>query len=419
MPAPIALADRLPRPVPLRRAVLLGSMCLLIALIWAAVTRVEVVVTAPATARAEVGNAELRAPGPHIVADIHVREGERVTRGQLIAEFDSDRVETQWQAARAALAARRRALADDRAVLGVIDEGRDAVTLAPRVRLRLREHRAGLARLDGELASLAAEAQAAGARAEALQALLAVQAERRRAVDAAAAKGAMSGFDVLRTREDHLVHQTQLYAVEGLLQAAGHRHQAQRHARLALQSSFRRRLHEAIDSAEVEVLELRGRLTELAQRRREVRVTAPVDAVVHRLHVAAGAFVTQGDALGVLVPEDPELIFETRLAPGQRAFVRQGQACRLKLDALPFARYGALPCTVAALDLDVAESDRGPAHYRVKVRPSAQQLYAEGERVQLQAGATAWVDVIAGQRTVLSFVTEPLWRFTRESLREW
>lgn len=413
------MADRLPHPISLWRAVLLGSALLLILLVWAALTRVEVVVTAPATARATVGNAELRAPGSHTVAAVHVREGESVGRGQLIAVFESDRVETQWQAARAALAARRRGLADDRAVLRVIDGGGDAVGLPQRVRVRVREHRAALARLDAELASLAAEAQAAAARAGALEALLTVRAERRRAVEAAAAAGAMSGFDVLRSREDHLVSQAQLHAVEGLLSAAGHQQNAQRHARRALDSGLRRALHEAIDSAEVEVLELRGRLTDLAERRRQVRITAPMDAVVHRLHVAAGAFVTQGDELGVLVPQSPELIFETRISPGQSAFVRKGQACRLKLDALPFARFGALPCMVDEFDLDVAESDPGPSHYRVKVRPSAQQLYAEGERVRLQAGATAWVDVIAGQRTVLSFVTEPLWRFTRESLREW
>jgi hypothetical protein len=38
--------------------------------------------------------------------------------------------------------------------------------------------------------------------------------------------------------------------------------------------------------------------------------------------------------------------------------------------------------------------------------------------MELRSGATAQVDILAGRRTVLGFVTEPLRRFAGESLRE-
>jgi len=413
------LADRLPHQVSLWRGALLGTLCLLVLLIWAALTRVEIVVTAPATARPVGGATELRAPASRVVARVHVQEGQPVSRGQLIAVLGSGSEESHWRSARAALTAQRRVLRDERALLRALDGQIDGAAVSAQVRLRLREHRGALAGADAQAASLLAEQRAAAARAAVLERLVAVKAERRAAVEAAGAQGAMSRFDVLRAREDHLAHEAELAAAQGVVDAAGQRLRAQRHQRITLDSGFRRSLRAAVDAAEVEVLELRSRLAQAAERRRDHRVTAPADGLMHRVHVAAGEFVAQGDPLGVLLPSQPELVFETRVAPGQTAFLREGQVCRVKLDALPFARYGALPCTVTALDRDAEVSEQGPAHYRVKVRPAAVQLRADGEQVRLHAGATGWVDVIAGERTVLSFVTEPLWRFTRESLREW
>lgn len=419
MDEPTVLADRLPRQLSLWRGALLGTLCLLALLGWAALTRVEIVVTAPATARPVGGNTELRAPASRMVAHVRVREGEWVSRGQLIAVLGSGSDESQWRSARLALAAQRRVLRDERALLRALDGQIDTASLSAQARLRLREHRGALARADAEAASLLAEQRAAGSRSAALRRLVAVRGERRAAVEAAAEQGAMSRFDMLRAREDHLALQAELAAARGLMDVAGQRLRAQRQQRITLDSGFRHSLRAAIDAAEVEVMALRSRLDQAAERRRDHQVRAPVDGLMHRVHVAAGEFVAQGDALGVLVPKRPELIFETRVAPGQTAFLRRGQACRIKLDALPFARYGAMPCTVAALDTDVEASEQGPAHYRVDVRPVAAELRADGEQVRLQAGATGWVDVIAGERSVLSFVTEPLWRFTRESLREW
>ncbi|MDZ7669249.1 MAG: HlyD family efflux transporter periplasmic adaptor subunit [Gammaproteobacteria bacterium] len=413
------LADRLPRAVSLWRGTLLGTSCLLALLIWAALTRVEIVVTAPATARPVGGNTELRAPAARRVAHLHVREGQRVSRGQLIAVLGSGSEDSQWRSARVALAAQRRVLRDERALLGALDGQIDAAGVSAQVRLRLREHRGALAGADAQAASLLAEQRAAAARAAALRRLIAVKAERRAAVEAAGAQGAMSRFEVLRAREDHLAHAAELAAAQGLMDVAGQRLRAQRQQRITLDSGFRSSVRAAIDAAEVEVMALRSRLAQAAEQRRNHRITAPADGLMHRVHVAAGEFVAQGDSLGVLVPNRPELVFETRVAPGQTAFLREGQACRVKLDALPFARYGAIPCTVTALDQDAEISDQGAAHYRVNVHPAAVALRADGEPVRLLPGATGWVDVIAGERTVLSFVTEPLWRFTRESLREW
>ena len=175
---------------------------------------------------------------------------------------------------------------------------------------------------------------------------------------------------------------------------------------------------ETIASLEVEVADLESRLAEVKDRRSQGMIRAPVDGVLDQLRVGVGDFVQRGESLGVVVPATDAVRFETRIAPRQAAFLHVGQACRIKLEALPFARYGALPCTVELLGQDVVEDGNGPAHYLAHVQPAAQTLEADGRPVRLQPGATAWVDIIAGRRTVLSFVTEPLWRFARESLRE-
>lgn len=392
---------------------------LLTVVVWSAFAEVEIVVTAPAAARPASGIAELRAPDTRSVARVMVEQGQPVAAGDAIIVLESRLLEAQRRSAAQALEARRRALADARAAAQMLENGASAdLAPTPRARLRVVEHRSRLAQLDAELRAVASELETSRTRGAALRRQLAIRSERYRAAQVALDRGALSHFDMLRARQELLAQRADLDAVLGHVDVLRERLSAQRNVRQGVEAGHRETLMETVAVLEVEVAELETRLAEVDEQRRQGHIAAPIDGVVDQILVAAGDFVQRGEPLGVVVPEDAAVLFETRIAPRQAAFLHTGQACRIKLDSLPFARYGALPCTVALLGRDVVEGGDGPGHYLARVRPAAQELQADGEVVRLQPGATAWVDIIAGRRTVLSFFTEPLRRFARESLRE-
>jgi HlyD family type I secretion membrane fusion protein len=411
--------DDLPRFMSAPRAAALGSLALLVLLVWAALTEVDVVVTAPAAARSRDGVVELRAPLGRRVAQILATAGERVSAGQPVLILQADTSEARWRAVRESLHRKRRLWTDMTAVAALLEAGAvPGPRASDRVRLRVLGHRSRLASLDREYRAQLEQLTAAERQQRTAAALADIARQRYRAARDAHRRGALSDFELSNARQAWLSRQIDRDGVEGRLR--GLRQQLAAHAsrRRELVAAERRRVAEALAALDLELAELQASLSEAAEERQAATVTAPKAGVLDRLNVSVGELVERGAVLGAVVPAGGDLVFEARVAPRHMAFLHAGLGCRLKLEALPFARYGALSCTVARLSEDVAVEGEAAGHYLVEVQPASRHLEVAGRVMELRSGATAQVDILAGRRTVLGFVTEPLRRFAGESLRE-
>lgn len=410
---------RLPRLVSPALAVWLGSVCLLALAGWAALAEVDVVVSVPGTARPAGGVVTLRAPASRRIARVMAAEGDWVEAGALVILLADGAADSRWHSGAVALAARRHELSVLRAVVRRLDADGPVGDAAPdEVRLRVQELRARRARLQAELRASVSELEALEARIAAGRQLARIRDARHRAAEDAFARGALSRFELLRVWQETLGQRADLRATEEQAAALRERIAAHRHTVREVLAGERQTLATAIAALQVEIAELEATRAEAGDRRAEARVVAPSAGVLEQLSVSPGERVERGEVMAVIIPTHRPLLFEARVSPGQAAFVQPGQACRIKLDALPFARYGALPCQVESVSRDVVAPERGGGYYLVRVQPAAQALEAGGRPVRLQPGATGWVDLVASRRTVLSFVTEPLRRFAAESLRE-
>lgn len=416
------MADRrvpaLPPPLTARRATVLGTLPLAALLLWSAVTPVDLAVSAPAAAAMQGGNADIRAPDAMRVRSVVVREGERVAAGELMMTLDIAASRARRAAARRAWEVHAAATDRLQAVIRALDHPdaplpQDAG--AARRVLELRSRLDGLAR---EADALRVELDAVDAQAQGLAALRDIAADRLQAADLASSRGAISRFEWLRAKQDQLSQQAQLDGVARQRAVLVERLAAQRQNLRATRLGQRQALAQEHEAMRVELGALSAAVVEAEERVDHGQVRATVAGVVDRLPVAAGDLVERGALLAVVVPADRPLVFEARLAPAQMAWVRPGQPCRLKLDAVPFARYGTLACTVDRVASDATAGEQLGRHYPVRIVPARGQLLVDGEPFALQPGATATVDIVAGRRTVLSYVTEPLRRFAQQALRE-
>jgi HlyD family type I secretion membrane fusion protein len=406
-----------PRPVPARWPVAVGSALLAALALWAALTRVEVVIAAPVTAELAGGNAQLRSPDARRVIEVRVTEGAEVQAGELLLRLDVAGAEARWRTLRDNVHRRQRDRDRVRAVLVALDGGPEPGEDADAMRL-LGEHRARLDALAAEAAALEVELLELDARMGTLERLRQISSERLRAATVAEQRGAISRFELLRVQQDHEHQTVQLDAAIAQRRSLRHRLRAQRHTVQATELNRLEALADQLRGLDRETGELAAGLAEADERRGLGMVRSPVDGVVDALYVAAGDLVERGELLGVVVPVGPPITFEARVPPALMALVRPGQRCRIKLDAAPFARYGTLPCTVARVPRATADVARAPAHYPVRVVPDAAELMVDGRPFALQPGASGWVDLVVGQRSVMSYLTEPLRRFAAESLRE-
>lgn len=168
-------------------------------------------------------------------------------------------------------------------------------------------------------------------------------------------------------------------------------------------------------SAEIKRFELNVNNDSDRLARNEVR--APMSGFVNRLNFnTLGGVVKAGEVVLEITPSEGPLAVEARVRPDDRAQLRPGLPTRVTVGAYDYAIYGALDGKVVEVSADTLSDDRSQRYYRVLIETS-QARGALADQLLLP-GMTARADIVAGQRSVLSYVLSPLTRFARQALRE-
>lgn len=178
--------------------------------------------------------------------------------------------------------------------------------------------------------------------------------------------------------------------------------------------------------------EIVSRLTELDQRytaleqiqaeqdsqRQLCSVIAPTDGEVFWLKdMSPNSFVESGDQLGKVVRTDVPIVAEAVLPENNIAFVAADQRANLRINGLPFVRYGILTGRVTFVSPDRAESDRSSGYtINLAVDDSPEWLIESGAR--LVPGMAIEADIVVGERRVIEYLTEPLQQAFQTAFRE-
>lgn len=166
----------------------------------------------------------------------------------------------------------------------------------------------------------------------------------------------------------------------------------------------------------------------LAQRKDSLaysKIVAPTDGVVKNVRLTTvGGVLRPGDEVMQIVPTGEELIVEARVAPSDIAFVRNGQSAGIKFDAYDSAIYGSAKGKVTFVSPDTLTEQRpdgqSMSYYRAHITVNTSSMHAKqnGEKIAIQPGMTAVVEIKTGDNTVLRYLTKPITKTLSESLSE-
>lgn len=131
--------------------------------------------------------------------------------------------------------------------------------------------------------------------------------------------------------------------------------------------------------------------------------------------IRVGGFVRGGDDVIEIVPLDDSLIIEARIHPKDIGFLRPGQKATVRFSAYDFAIYGSLEGRVEQIGADSVIDERGNAYYIARVRTLKPNL---GEGLPIIPGMMATVDIITGEKTVLTYLLKPILRAKMTAMRE-
>jgi adhesin transport system membrane fusion protein len=149
---------------------------------------------------------------------------------------------------------------------------------------------------------------------------------------------------------------------------------------------------------------------------------APADGVVKNIKVTTlGGVLRAGDVVMEILPTSGDLIVEAKVYPADIAFVRPTQEAVVKLDAWDASIFGGFNGTVKYVSPDtlIEETQRGPVpYYRVHVAIGDKELVGEvGHGMEVRPGMTAQVDIKAYQRSVLSYILNPVSKTFKDAFK--
>ncbi len=188
-----------------------------------------------------------------------------------------------------------------------------------------------------------------------------------------------------------------------------------------LRSQYYVQAREALSkaNAEVDMLQaiIRGREDSVTR----LTVRSPVRGIVKNVQVTTlgGVIPPNGDLMEI-VPIDDRLLIEARLSPRDIAFIHPGQRALVKLTAYEYAIYGGLDGEVETISPDTIQDKIKPeiTYYRVFIRTHQDYLTNKaGRHFSITPGMVASVDIKTGEKTIFEYLMKPFNR-AKEALRE-
>lgn len=148
---------------------------------------------------------------------------------------------------------------------------------------------------------------------------------------------------------------------------------------------------------------------------------APVRGIVKELDVnTIGGVIPQNGKLLTIVPLDEQLLIEARISPRDIAFIHPGQEALVKITAYDYSIYGGLAGKVVVISPDTIRDEvkQDQFYYRVYIRTNTDKLSNKnGKQFAITPGMVATVDIQTGEKTVLDYLLKPFNK-AKEALRE-
>ncbi|MBJ7308922.1 HlyD family type I secretion periplasmic adaptor subunit [Rugamonas sp. CCM 8940] len=409
-------------------------------LAWSLVGDLDVVCSAPGRVVADGAAASIQTAETSIVKQIHVKEGQRVRRGDVLVELDA----AQRQADVAGLAGRqgltslslRRLKAElaGASSAGVVEQSRSAQENA-RERALMAERGAAFA---AKLAAARAEILAKSRIVDVETALLAktensANAARLKEVQAAPYVGkVLSQFDYVRLEEAASAAASDMAAQRQRLAAAEQEVATSRQKLVEIGHDRKQQILGEIGekSANLEALATDGAKAEDQLKRK--KLSAPIDGTIQFAEAnTAGLVLNAGQTIMTVVPDRAAPLIEVVLKNEDISQVKIGQRVSIKVDAFPFHRHGVIAGDIMLISPDVPERDRAidrtPREdaekkrnpgYRLYIRPSKNHFVVDGKVAPLLLGMSIVADVNLGKRKIYQYLTSPISESVANSLSE-
>ena len=172
----------------------------------------------------------------------------------------------------------------------------------------------------------------------------------------------------------------------------------------------------------LELNPLRQTLPAYADKVNRTQVKAPLKGLVNRVMInTVGGVIKPGEPVVEIVPYDDNLVVEAQIRPQDIGFIRMGQSANVKFTAYDYSIFGSLKGTITNISPDsVSKEERGQVayYYIARIETSTKAIKSLEQNLPIIPGMQAQVDIITGNKSVLSYLLKPLIAVKENAFRE-
>ena len=413
---------------PLRARYLLRTIIIILALllIWAAFATVDEVTRGSGKVIPTRQVQVVQAVDGGVVAEILVREGQTVEKGQTLFRIDETRFVSSLRENRVqylallAKAARLRALAENTPFTLTAEILKEDPALVEEERnmydARRQELEAQLSIARQQLAQRNQELIEVRTRRDQSAQSYELTARELTMTKPLAASGAVSDVELLRLERDVGRYRgerdqaaAQMVRLQSAIAEAARK--VQEH-----EITFRNEMRNELADTMAKLNSLSEGSTALSDRVQHANIKSPVKGTINRLLITTvGGVLQPGKEIVEIVPSDDALLLEARISPKDIGFLRPGLPAMVRFTAYDFAIYGGLDAVIDHIAADTITDEEGNAFYLVRVRTLKSSL---GKSMPIIPGMVAEVDIMTGRKSILSYLLKPVIRAKSHAFTE-
>jgi hemolysin D len=400
-------------------------------LLWLILGRVDVVASAAGRILPSGNTKIVQSAGSGVVAAIHVRDGDHVTKGQVLVELDTTLAGAELEQAKRELLADELEVARNRALVDALD-GRglhfiapdgtpDGVAAAERelIAAQISEVNSTVAGYAEARNSSSADARAAAATRNKLDSTLPILDHEVQAMQELDANGYAPGLRLLELQRQRRSDQGDRDVAVAQEQRGASDARKFGQQMTETRDTARRQAMADLAKAAADAIVKQEEVTKAVRRASLEQLVAPADGTVQQLQLhTVGGVVEPAKTLMVIVPAHGAIEVEAQVLNKDIGFVREGQPSAVKLEAFPFTRYGTVPGTVVSINRDAVTDPKLGAVYVVRIRLARDTITADGKVVSLTSGLAVTADIRTGSRRIISWLLSPIMTTVKQAARE-
>jgi len=188
---------------------------------------------------------------------------------------------------------------------------------------------------------------------------------------------------------------------------------------IGLDQTARSEAQKELRATEARISELAERQTAARDRLSRIEIRAPQDGFVHELAAhTVGGVVTPASPIMSIVPADERLTVEVRLSPADRDQLILGQEARLRFTAFNHRQTPEGKGRLIRIGADVTQDQKTGQNYYVGSLEVDPMVKVDDAELRLVPGMPVEVFITTGERTPLSYILKPLRDQLERALRE-